>query len=268
MAVNYVLYGLLFVGMISFVLLILLMSMFGRLIFLQLRIWMIARRGYQQVEVIGEDRVRRYYYMRPKDDHFDVNDGFFLFMPDAITKQTAILQKASKVMAKMKQPSITNDALAKLSDAQRKAYLERYELEKLEMQKYFDAINNLHYRVDAVTLRWGIPTITYVGNSSEPVNFSEMGKTYDAKTLKDLYLRILLTQKYGMFKKLMIIATIALCFIGGILFLYYLLFNGQGHDFNVNMNACITSWNTTQYQLVQCINQSARAAAQNSTIIL
>lgn len=268
MAVNYMLYGLLFIGMLSFVLCILLLTMFGRLIFLQLRIWMIARRGYQQVEIIGEDRVRRYYYMRPKDDHFDVNDGFFLFMPDSITKQTAILMKASKAMAKMKKPAITNEELAKLTEAQRKAYLDRFNAEKAEMQKYFDAINNLHYKVDAVTLRWGIPTITYVGNSSEPVNFNDMRKTYDAKTLKDLYLRILLTQKYGLFKKLMVIATIALCFIAGMLFLYYLLFNGQGHNFNVNMNLCLQSWNQTQYQLTQCINQSARIAAQNSTIIL
>ena len=254
-------------GFISLMAIMILLFLFGKFMVLQTRIWLLAKRGYHCVEIIGSDRVRRYYYMRPKDDHFDVNAGFFLYMPDTITKQTAILQSAKKALTSDKDP-ISQAILEKLDKRQREEYLRLFNEQKEEARKYFESVNNLHYHIDAVTLRWGIPTITYVGDSSEPVNYKEKEVKYSAKTLKDLYLRILLTQKYGIFRTLMIVAVITMIAVAGVLIIYYMFFSGQAKNYNNQITMCITNWNITQRQLVECVNVTGRILAQNSTLQL
>ena len=157
----------------SLILLIFILIFFGNVIWLQFRIWILAKRGYHVVEHIGEDNVRRFYYMRPKDQHFDINDGFMLFMPDSITKQQGILKKFDKRLL-FDGHRIPQEVFEKLDLKQKETYLKLYEADKKEAKEYYDAVNNLHYYVDAVTLRYGIPTVTYVGTSSEPVNFKTL----------------------------------------------------------------------------------------------
>lgn len=262
--VNYFLYGFIFVGIVSLILLIFILIFFGNVIWLQFRIWILAKRGYHVVEHIGEDNVRRFYYMRPKDQHFDINDGFMLFMPDSITKQQGILKKFDKRLL-FDGHRIPQEVFEKLSQKQKETYLKLYEADKKEAKEYYDSVNNLHYYVDAVTLRYGIPTVTYVGTSSEPVNFKTLHKTYDAKTLKDLYLRILLTQKYGIFKKIMIIAILVMSATAIILFMYYLYMSGLSGNYHTDITTCISNWNATQNSLLRCVNETARIVTQNTT---
>jgi hypothetical protein len=237
--------------------------MFGKLAMLQLKVWVLAKRGYQQVEMVGEDNVRNYFYLRPKDDKFDINDGYYMFKPDTLTKVPFLLQKVNPNMAK-NFPELDEEMVKNLKQAEYEKVVKRYEAEKEEYQRLVDVVHRLKYRINVATLRWGIPTITYYGTNPEPIDFKEPKKLYDAKVLKQVYLRILLTQKFKELMKWIMITSIAMCIIALALFIYYFLLK----DANSTTSMCMQSWNSTQTQLVSCLNETARILRQNATITI
>jgi len=237
-------------------------AFFGRLIWLQMRIWLLAKRGYQQIEIIGKDNVRHYFYLRPMGDKFDINDGFYMFKPDTMTKVPHLLQRMNKNLAS-KFPDLDEKILKNLKDKEVDMVMERYKAEKEEYMRLVEKVDMLKYKIDVVTLRWGIPTLTYYGDNPEPIDFKEPKKIYDAKVLKGVYLRILLTQRYNEFKKWIMWGVIALCVIAVVLVIYYFLFKSNA----TTISQCMTNLNFTNGQLVQCMNQTARLMA-NATITI
>jgi hypothetical protein len=234
----------LLVGTIGFFGFVTLLLMFGGLIWLQVRIWMLAKRGYHLVEHIGLNKVRTYYYLKPNDNKFDFKTGFYMHQADATTKTNTILQSTPSEFGTFKN-------LDKVSDEQ-------------EYKRLQEKVEKWNYSLDAVSLKWGIPIITYVGNDANPVNFTEAGKKYSAQVIKDVYIRLLATQQFNFLKKIILIGVVAMCVIGICLFLLWQLYKGQVQ----NTGACISAWNSTQYQLIQCINVTARVMGQNSTVFV
>jgi hypothetical protein len=238
---------------------------FGRLSWLQMRIWLLAKRGYIQVENIGEDKVRRYYYLRPKNNKFDLKGGFYLFFSETITKTTGILKRIDHDLL-LKNPSYYDNLFDRLPKGEQDNFKRRVEAEKKQYKELHDYVSKLIYSVDAVTLRWGIPTITYYGTDPNPIMFSDRKKVYDAGVLNDMYLRILLTQKYSVFRKWMIFTVLALGIIAIALILLFSLMRGQANTIKI----CQQNLNSTYGQLVNCINSTAYktgvVSVQNSTV--
>lgn len=236
--------GWLIIGTVSFFVSVFTWIVFGRICWLQMRIWMLAKRGYHLVEHIGLNKVRTYYYLKPNDNKFDFKTGFYLHQPDSITKTDDVLQKTPKEFGSFRK-------FDKIDDSKEYAKLE-------------EKVKKWNYALDAVTLKWGIPIITYVGTDANPVNFTEKDKKYSAQVIRDIYIRLLATQQFGFLKKVIMIGTIALCVIALVLLGFYFIYKGQVS----NMGSCIQAWNATQSQLVSCVNQTSLIAGQNSTVIL
>lgn len=260
-----VVWGYVIISLISTILFFLTLFFFGKLIFLQLRIWILASRGFINVEIIGLDKVRRYYYLRPKGQKFDVKGGFYLFYSETLTKGTSLLKKVDTSLL-VKQPDFYDKIFDVLPEYERQKLKARAEAEKKQYIEITEYLSKLVYTVDAVTLRWGIPTISYYGTDPNPILFSDRKKIYDAGILNDVYLRILLTQKYGMFKKWIMITAISLAVIAIVLFLIFTVFKSQSQT----INQCQTNLNVTTGNLVRCINDTAFTLAkiqmQNSTV--
>lgn len=229
-------------GSLSIILIFFLFVFFGKLMWLQFRVWLLAKRGYHQVEHIGLNKVRTYYYLRPRDNKFDFKDGFYLHIPETVTKTDSILSKVPFGIRKMDDKDVDKE-----------------EYERLERK-----ITSLVYEMDAVTLRWGIPTITYVGNDPNPVKFGEHEKVYGAQVIRDIYIRLLATQQYKKFMKIIIVGVMALVGIMVVLFLLYLALKSNSN----NLAVCLADLNSTKTQLVNCVNESARIMAQNRTLII
>ena len=231
-------------GTVSFIMVIVLIAFFGRLMSLQFKIWLLAKKGYHQVEHIGLNKVRTYYYLRPKDNKFDFKSGFYLHIPETVTKVSEVIPKIPKdlVMKKLDDPGADTAQFKALSDK----------------------INSLNYNMDAVSLRWGIPTITYVGNDPNPVLFGEHEKVYGAQVIRDIYIRLLATQQYKKLEKLIVIGVIALAFIGVALVLLYLGYNGNGK----HLATALSMLNESQRNYAVCLNTTAKILAQNSTMVI
>jgi len=229
-------------GLLGNTILVFLVAIFGRLIILQIKIWALARRGYHMVEHIGTNKVRTYYYLKPDQNKFDFNSGFYMHHPDTTTKTDTLLKAVPKD--------------AKFS-----------RLDKLDDTKEYEAmkekINKLVYDVDAVTLRWGIPIITYYGKDPHPIDFKERTREFGAQVIKDMYIRILATQQYGLMQKMiiwMVVALFACALVGGLLYFAYNSLHGD-------LNMCIANWNTTSNAYQMLLNQS-KVVIQNNTLII
>jgi hypothetical protein len=233
----------LMVGSFSFVLLLAMLVFFGRLMKLQMKIWFLSKRGFHLVEHIGMNRVRSYFYLRPKDNKFEFREGFYLDQKDTTTKASAILPGTPSGWNFKKIDSVNDDA---------------------EADKLKDKISKLVYDYNAVTLKWGIPIITYVGNNPHPVNFKEPDKVYGAQVIRDVYIRLLATAQYGAMKKLITFGIIAMFATAIGLVLLYMAYRGNA----AGTQNCVHMWNATQQQLMSCINSTATIFGQNSTVIV
>jgi hypothetical protein len=223
---------------------------YGRLIVLQTKIWTLAKRGFHLVEHIGTNRVRTYFYLRPKDNKFDFKSGFYVHYPETATKTGNLMPKPplppKGPLWKFKKP----EELDKLDQ------MDAEEAAKLEKQ-----INKLVYDSNAVTLRWGIPIITYVGNSPYPVNFEEPDKEYGAQVIKDVYIRLLATEQYGFMRKMIIIGVLVMGVTALALLLLYFAYRTNGS----NMAMCIQNWNSTITSLTTC---TAKLAVKEATSVV
>jgi hypothetical protein len=242
-AIGYV--TLLILGAISFVLLLAQTFLFGKLNWLQFRIWLLAKKGYHMVEHIGLDKVRNYFYLKPDNNKFDFKKGFYMHIPEATTKiRDGLIKQTNRAKFMVR----TDDAA----------------LDANQYQKLKDTAEKFVYSVDAVTLRWGIPTITYVGKNPYPIIFSEPERQMGAQVLKDMYLRIVATQQYEWAKKMITIGLIVVA--ANVLVLLALWFVTKGNASNLGF--CQANLNDTGRQLLDCVNSTARMMAQNSTIIV
>jgi len=228
-------------GLLGNTALVLLLAVFGRLMILQLKIWMLARRGYHMVEHIGTNKVRTYYYLKPDQNKFDFNSGFYMHHPETSTKTDSLLKD---VKASFK----------KIDDMK----------DDEEYKVLQDKISKLVYDVDAVTLRWGIPIITYVGKDPHPIDFKERNREFGAQVIRDMYIRILATTQYGMLQKMMIWCIVALFAVAIVCGLLYVAYN----SIHADLNMCIVNWNSTQQQLFMYVNKTAVISAQNNTLII
>jgi hypothetical protein len=212
------------------------MILFGRLIKLQIKVWFLAKRGFHLIEHIGTNRVRSYFYLRPQDNKFDFKSGFYLHYPETTTKAESFMPKTPG-----------GYKFSKISDL----------AETDEGERLRERINKLIYDNSAVTLRWGIPIITYVGNSPYPINFQEPDKEYGAQVIRDVYIRLLATEQYGLMKKIMMIGLILFGVIAVALILLYMAYKSNSG----NMAVCLANLNSTAQNLVTCTAQMAAKAA-------
>lgn len=268
--------------------------LFGKLMWLQFRVWLLARRGFHLVEHIGTDKVRRYFYLRPRDNKFDFNKGFYLHIPETTTKAGELIKgvpksfkisRLDKVKVSGKELSrfdelissiesdlvdlrVGSDKYDKLKALLVKTRVGRdkllEEVDEGEYKRLEESITKFKYSVDAVTLRWGIPVITYVGNDPNPILFSERDKVYGAPVIRDVYIRLLATQKYGEFNKWIRIGVVALFLVVVVLAVYYFLLSSSAS----NLTVCQVSLDAVNNDLLVCVNKTAGVLAQNRTIIV
>lgn len=232
--------GWLITGSVSFAVLVGCAVLFGKLFWLQCKNWILASRGYHMIEHIGLDRVRNYYYLKPNEGKFDFTSGYYLHQKDATTKiKDGIIPSVGQVL-KMEQA------------------------EAAQYKNFEEKVTRWMYVPDAVTLRWGIPCITYVANNPYPVDFFDLKSKKSAQIIADMYLRMLATQRYKDMMKMLFFGILA---IGATAIVLFLVWRGQVGANQVAGN-CVNMWNATQQQLVQCVNMTARVAAQNSTVVI
>jgi hypothetical protein len=228
------------VGTLGTLLFLLVMIMFGKLIKLQMKIWFLAKRGYHLVEHVGNNKVRTYFYLKPDNNKFDFRSGFYLHYPETTTKTSAIIPKTPhKGFSFFKLSEIANEQ---------------------EGDKLKEQISKLVYDTSAVTLKWGIPIITYVGNNPNPINFQEPEKEYGAQVIRDIYIRLLATQNYDFMRKMITIGIIVMAAVALGLILLYMGYNGA----NANANLCLHNWNSTANNLIEC----TRTLAGNTSVVI
>lgn len=237
----YIIFGFVIVGIISLALLILILIMFGSLMWLQIRIWFLAKRGYHLIEHIGEDKVRRYFYAKPKDRKFEFDTGFYAFIPETTNYIPRIVKSVDKRLIK-----------------------ELPEAMQQEIEDCAKIIKDLNYDRDATTIRWGIPTITYYGSNPEPFYFQDRKKQYDAKTFRDVYLRILLTRDFNFLRRVITYGVIALVIIGIVLIIYYFVFS----NYASSLQSCTYNLNVTNARLIDFINRTIPIVSQPHNITI
>lgn len=235
---------LLIVGMISLVLLVGIFFFFGKLIWHQVKIWMLRNKGYIQVRHIREDMTENYYFIRVKDDHYDLDGGIYIDQKDVKTKTEDILPKFDYKLLSKKKPE------------------EMTELEK-QLKGFFDAIKEQQL-MDIKTLPWGIPTISYFGNNPSPINYREIKKVYDAKNIAALIKRILLTKEWKLVRMVLILCSIAIIGLMVLSIVDYGLINRSTQ----NLAACQMMLNDTNNKLFVMFNNTLPQLLQNSTRIV
>jgi hypothetical protein len=237
------------VGTLGFFFSLAIMIFFGKVIMLQLKIWALSKKGYHMIEHVGEDNIRRYFYMRPKDNHFEFNDGFYLHIPETITKREELLKKVPEALVKK---IMNNEDLTEAEQEENK-----------EIIKLVSIIKNLKYDREAVSLSWGIPIITYYGDNPNPVLFRERTKIYSSGVIRDMYLRLLLTLEHNRILRTLTMVFIAMVVIGLILIVYYAVLSSA----TKNVSQCQNILNYTTQRCIDLINRSTYHAA-NTTINL
>ena len=237
---NFMLYiAWLVVSTIGTALFVICLVMFGKLMKLQMKIWFLAKKGYHLVEHIGNNKVRTYFYLKPVDNKFEFKSGYYMNYQETTTKSEAIIPKPKR-----------GQGFFRLSD----------EVNNQEIDRLRETVTKMVYDNSAVTLRWGIPTITYVGNDPYPVNFQERDKQYGAQVIRDIYIRLLATEQYDFMRKIITIGLVVMAAIAIALFLLYLAYKGEV----TNLNLCINNWNSTAQQFLEC----SKTLAGNSTIVV
>lgn len=189
----YLIYTFIFGGILSFGALVVIFGLFGKIIMLQTKYWFLAKKGYIKVEHIGEDKVRRTYFLKPNEDKFDIEGGFFAFQKDALIRDTDFF------------PKINKDLLNKKQDNELTA-------EEKEYKGLLNALGKFKFSHDAIALNWGVPTIIYYGQDVNPIKPSERKKIYDGKIFKAVYMRLLLLKEWKFIRMAFII--IMVCLIG------------------------------------------------------
>ena len=237
--------ALLITGMVSFVLLLGILIFFGKLIKHQMKIWLLRNKGYIQVRHIRDDMNEDNYFIRIKDDHYDIAGGIYLDQKDTKTKSHDILAKFDYQLLS------------------KKRFEELDALEK-QIMDFFSGIKN-NKLMDIKTLSWGIPTVTYFGTSPNPVNYRDIKKVYDAKNIAALIKRLLMTKEWKLVRMVLILCCIA---IGGLLVLGFVDYQVMS-DSAKNLKFCQAMLNeSTTRWMVMFNNTIVPAMNQNATVTI
>ncbi len=121
----------------------------------------------------------------------------------------------------------------------------------------------------ALTTRWGMPVITYYGDRPDPIVFSDTKKMYGAGVIRDMFLRLLLTQRYKDYQRMILIGMavaggFAIAFLLG-----FLLFNNMsGHAAELAaQNAALAAENFQCNEfLTSYLNQTKDVIMQDKVI--
>lgn len=250
-------------GVISFIALIAIWTFFGKLIKVQFQRWTLGRKGYVEIEHVSETNLRDYFIMRPKENKFDVLDGFYHYIPEAITRGGDVLKKYSPDFVN-KLSTMDPKEVESLPEGEQKEFAKRMRAEYEQFKKASETINKLNFRTKAVTWKFGMPIITYYGDNPDPVLFSNRDKSYGAGVIRDMYLRLLLTQRYKDFKFIISVMLIAFFIIAIANFGFWKLLQSS----NVELSMCHSMLNKTQDGLLDLMNRTIPRVVQNSTIIV
>lgn len=253
--------SLIILGLIAIALLLLTYIIFGSLIKLQIQRWLLARKGYVEVEHVSETNVRRYFILKPKDYRFDILGGFYHYLPEALTKGGDILKKYSPKFLKGDFSELNLDSL---EPDKRAEVLERLKLERSQIESLASTIKKLAFDREALTFRFGMPVLTYYGDNPEPVLFRDRQKIFGAGVIKDAFMRLLLTQRFKDFQKFLMIALISLVVIALVLLGIMVYIRGVSED----VNTCMNLLNSTSIAYQNLVNATIPALKQGSTIVV
>lgn len=236
---------------------------FGKLIILQIKRWILASKGYVEVEHISPTKVRNYFLMRPSENRFDFSDGFYHYIPECITRKGDILNKYDKSFLS-KVPEFSDSEMSGMNDKEKEEYKSRIIAEWQEMRNIYKVINNLKYDPQQLNRKFGMPIITYYGDNPDPINPAIRDKSYGSGVIKDMYLRLLLTQRYKDFKRIIAIMLICLVVIAISNFGFW-----QNTRSLIEANRlCIDQLNVSSSMYRDLVNATLTAKAQGSNFII
>ena len=182
----YIIYGLIIGGIISFIFLIGFLIIFWKIIYIQTRYWFLAKKGYIKVEHVGEDKVKRIYFLKPTDTKFEFDNGIYFFQKDSLVKTDIMF------------PKIDKDMLSKKLDTELTA-------EEKQYKELLQKVGKFKYMHDSDVLTWGVPTLTYYGQDPNPVHYADRKKVYDSKVISSYIKRILLEKEWKFIRTAFII---------------------------------------------------------------
>ena len=254
--------GLLMSGFISTILLILVFAVFGRLIIIQFQRWRLAKKGFVEVEHVSETNIRRYFIMKPKSGKFDVNDGFYFYIPEALTKGGDLLKKYSKSF--LTDDVESSEVFKALPDDKKEAFLNRVREERKLVEGLVDVVKNLNFKNEALSWKFGMPMITYYGDNPEPFVFRDKSKTFGSGVIKDAYLRLLMTQRFKDFQLFLIVGLVSLVIIAlAVSGLFFMNKNLAG-----SLDVCTQTLNASVGALKSCLEANLPVFNQNSTVFV
>lgn len=264
MATSFVLFAVFFFSAIIFcILFVLTWIIFGKLMRLQIKRWFMASKGYVEVEHISDTKVRNYFILRPSKNKFDISDGFYHYIPECVTRKGDILRKFDPSFL-TKVPEVEPEELEGLNDKDRELYLKRVKAEWEELKGLYKVVSGLKYDPQLLNRKFGMPVITYYGDNPDPMNYAERTKSYGSGVIKDMYLRLLLTQRFKDFQMMIAIMLISLIVVA---IACFGLWRVHLTD-STNYHNCIILVNETNTKIMTLLNQTMLQNAQSSTIVV
>jgi hypothetical protein len=201
--------------------------------------------------------------LRPAKNKFDLEDGFYHYIPECVTRKGDILRKFDKSFL-VKVPEIDVSELEGLTDKEQENYKSRVKAEWEELKGLYKVISSIKYDPQLLNRKFGMPVITYYGDNPDPMNFSERSKSYGSGVIKDMYLRLLLTQRYKDFQMLIAVLLISWVVVAIALFGFWQVYKTN----SISLNTCLNLLNQSDTNLANWVNQSLSAKMQGSTIVV
>jgi len=252
-----------FSSLILFVIVFLTFLIFGRLIKLQFKRWFLGSKGYVEVEHVSSTKVRNYFIMKPTNNKFNLDDGFYHYISECITRKGDVMRKVDKSFLS-KMPEFEPSELDGLSDKEQKEYKERVISEWNELKNLVKVISNLKYDPEHLSRKIGMPVITYYGDNPDPINFASREKAYGSGVIKDMYLRLLLTQRYKDFQFMLMVLLISWVVSAVAMFGLWRVHLSDA----TTIKSCFDALNVSNTRWMDLANATAQASVQSSTILV
>ena len=133
-----------------------------------------------------------------------------------------------------------------------------------ELKGLYKVISGIKYDPQLLNRKFGMPVITYYGDNPDPMNFSERSKSYGSGVIKDMYLRLLLTQRYKDFQLIIAVLLVSWVIVAVALVGLWQVLKGNSES----LNTCLTLLNTSESNMASWVNISLSAKMQGSTIVV
>jgi len=264
MATSFVLFAVFFFSaIILFITLVLTWLIFGKLMRLQIKRWFMASKGYVEVEHISDTKVRNYFILRPSKNKFDIADGFYHYIPECVTRKGDILRKFDPAFL-TKVPEIEPEELEGLNDKDKEAYIRRVTAEWNELKGLHKVVSGLKYDPQLLNRKFGMPVITYYGDNPDPMNYAERTKSYGSGVIKDMYLRLLLTQRFKDFQMMIAVMLISMVVVAIAIFGLWRVHLTDA----TNYQNCVNIVNQTNNKMIELLNTTIARSLQASTIVV